>query len=82
MKELLNGWGMHADKCVIENAGVNGDRQQRGRAIKKEGDGVEDGGAGRENKRGSCFCCLMKGSISIMLNNRVCVVMVTELCSV
>jgi hypothetical protein len=32
---------------------------------------VEDGGGGGENTRGSSFCCLMKGSISIMLNNRV-----------
>ena len=27
VEELPNGWCMRADKCVIENAGVNGDRQ-------------------------------------------------------
>jgi len=44
---LLNGWGMRADKgerAGFGHAGLNGDRQQRWVAVKKEGGGAEDGG--------------------------------------
>jgi len=38
-------------------------------AVKKEGDRVEDGGVER-TRGGSCFRCLMKGSVIRLLGNR------------
>ena len=52
MKELLDGWGICADKHGFEHAGVSRDRKYRGVAVKKEVYRVGDGG---RTRGGSCF---------------------------
>ena len=68
MKQLLEGWGIRADKRSFGQAGVTRVRKYGGVAVKKEVDGLADGGGTRG---GSCFCCLMGGSVIGLLGSRV-----------